>query len=251
MDVGEKGQTVIKEAEDLGIKEKPKFSLSSIPFLSGKNIFLLLLCMGLTYGFLEYVYPLILYIKYDKVKFALSRGQFDEASIVLAGLENKGKPEFKKMISTMINQVQIEKKNFQDEKYINKNINLIVQETVGMPIDLIYVRFHMTNEFKKKSLDLDPHHFYLKTLMGKGEICLNRLQNDEVSTGAGVMLGPRKATNGGICVKFAPAVKFDPEGGKYEPLFLVYNNGEDYVVAPIKPSRIMFHGAEYKFKDYW
>ena len=97
MDVGEKGQTVIKEAEDLGIKEKPKFSLSSIPFLSGKNIFLLLLCMGLTYGFLEYVYPLILYIKYDKVKFALSRGQFDEASIVLAGLENKGKPEFKKI----------------------------------------------------------------------------------------------------------------------------------------------------------
>jgi len=247
LDVDQEGHIHVKSDSD---QKKRSFKLPNLSFISGKFIFYLVLCAGLGYGFYEYVYPLFLKIKMDKVTFALSQYDFNQARSALFGLEGKGKKDFRDRVSKMIDQVDLDEKNKIKENYSNPGIHLVVQEVIGMPIDLIYVRFHITNESKKKEISLDPRHFYLKTISGKGEICLNRLQNDEVSVGK-ELLSSRSAAHGGICVKFFPIIRMDVESGQYELIYLVYNNGKDYAAARINPRRIIFHGAEYKFKPYW
>ncbi len=219
------------------------------PFISGKSIFTICLIAGLVFAWFKYFYPFYLAIQYDKLRFALSQADFGQAMTVADNITGKGRGEFSVITKDLPAQIELEQKYIHNNSYTNPNIALYVDESMEMAINLIYVRFHITN-YTDKPIGIHPGLFYLRTTTGHGEVCLTRLQNTEVSVGV-ASLGPGKGYRGGICVKFVPAIRFDPEGGKYEEIFLVYNNGSEYVTARINPMKIDVHGAEYKFKTDW
>lgn len=248
LDVGESGEVRIN-ANEHTMKNKSRSSVS-IPFFSPKSFILICLILGGVWGYFEYLQPFLLWIQFDKVKFSLSQGDVNQAQNILISIQDKGKPEFKQMVSDMIKQMDLEKKYLNTENIQNPAINLVASEVVGIPIDLMCIRFNLTNEQTKESLPMAPHYFYLKSVSGRGEVALNRFQDDKGTIGFGDVLA-RKAFKGGFCVKFVPAIKFDPEGGRNEIIRLVYNNGKDYAYAIVKPTRIMFHGGEFKFNEDW
>lgn len=168
--------------------------------------------------------------------------KFDEADLLYKELLKKIPKEQKQMIEDHIAQIPFAKKYIGDLALEDKAIQISALEAIASKIGLLFIHYEIQNN-GTEPLPIRRSLFYLKSLLGKCEVALDRHQNIEVDSWNGDLMPGEKA-EGGICVKY---MLVNPE----EKIYLVYNNGKNYVNVNIPIDRYFGQTDKNQFRDGW
>ena len=180
---------------------------------------------------------IIVMLKLHKSNYAFEELRFDGALKELKHPSLFGSAQVKDFVRLREKQIDLEKKEKTAEKNIRSNTIIFrLIDSMTAPINLMYLKFEISNK-SSSPLKINEKFFYLRSLTGHGNVALARDKNPEVNFPP-LTLNPGESLKASICVKYLPAIRLDPESGKYEVLFIVFNDGVHYLQEKINPVSI-------------
>ncbi|MFC1667919.1 hypothetical protein ACFL1T_00885 [Chlamydiota bacterium] len=160
-----------------------------------------------------------------------------------------GSKEAKAFMYLRRNQIALEQKKMNAEtNIVHPLIPFRILDIITAPINLMYIKFELSNN-TKETIIIDERFFYIKSKTGATNLALSRLRNPEINFRK-ISIEPREKVHAAICVKYLPAIRIDPEGGKYELIYLVYNDGKIYMQLKINPAAIWVLTSKRVLDDY-
>lgn len=231
-----------------GIDAKIKHKKEKKSILGRLVMFLVIICFAASIWYFG-INKIIVMIKIHKSNYSFEELRFDQSIIELEYPSALGSQKTKDFADLRKKQILLEKSNNSIEENISsKTIYVGLIESITAPINLMYLRFELQNR-GEEPLIVDERYFYLKSRTGHGNIALSRLKNPEVNF-IPLTLDSGQTLKAVVCVKYVPAIRLDPEGGKDELLYFVFNNGEAYLQIRINPLSIWILTSRDVFEEW-